>query len=60
MKICATYPDGDRDSDGEAKYCPGCPKDAGFGGEESGNGAFGCTQRLHDGKVSAAVEDPSD
>jgi hypothetical protein len=60
MKICAANPDGDYDSNDEAKYCSGCPENAGFGGKKSRNCPLGCAQRFHDGKVGAAIKDPTD
>ena len=37
-----------------------CSQGGGFGGKESVDQPLGCAQRLHDGKVAAAVKDPSD
>ena len=39
---------------------PDGSQSCGFGGEEAADQAFGRAQSLHDGKVAAAIKDPSD
>src|SRR5208337_5517624 len=60
MKVGPSDPSRDADADKEADNGADYAQSCRFGREESVDQMFGSAQRLHDGKVTTAVEDPSD